>query len=52
MADWSRTRLPRDKMRELFRKYEEDWLYFAAGVCLIGAGAMTGIVLADIALHW
>ena len=39
-------------MRQMLRTYEEDFLYFVAGLCLIGAGAMIGIVLAEIALTW
>jgi hypothetical protein len=39
-------------MLRFLRNHEEDGLYFLAAVCLIGVGAITGILLAALALSW
>ncbi len=37
----------------LLRNYgAEDVLYFIAAACVMGAGAMLGMLLADIAMNW
>ena len=40
------------QMLRFLRNHEEDGLYFLAAVCLIGVGAITGILLAALALSW
>jgi hypothetical protein len=39
-------------MRRFWRDHEEDGLYLVATVCIVAAGAITGIVIADIALRF
>jgi hypothetical protein len=35
-----------------WRDHQQDALYFIATLCVLAAGTITGIVLADIALSW
>ena len=39
-------------MRRFWREHEEDALYFVATLCLLAAGTIMGIVLADMILTW
>jgi hypothetical protein len=39
-------------MLRYLKDHEEDGLYFVAAACLIGVGAITGMLLADLALSW
>jgi len=39
-------------MLRFIRDHEEDALWFIAGACMIGIGAIVGMVLADIVVKW
>ncbi len=39
------------QMLRFLRDHEEDGLYFIAAACLMGVGAITGILLADVILN-
>ena len=39
-------------MLRFWRDHKKDGLYFMAAACLIGVGAITGILLADFILSW
>ena len=40
------------QMLRVFRISADDVVYFIAATCVTGAGAMVGMLLADIALNW
>jgi hypothetical protein len=39
-------------MRQFWREHEKDSLSLLATLCILGAGALTGIGLAHLALSW